>query len=125
WRGCYARVQATRWLRNLSGLLSHSSGPPPHHPSFPTRRSSDIVSRRLSSGGGPGGCCASPAAARTLATSAAASRAIRAASSAPRSEEHTSELQSLRQRVCRLLLEKKKCQCHATHQGACRGVLAA
>src|SRR5437899_8481685 len=27
---------------------------------------------------------------------------------APRSEEHTSELQSLRQIVCRLLLEKKK-----------------
>src|SRR5437899_4444357 len=27
---------------------------------------------------------------------------------APRSEEHTSELQSLRQLVCRLLLEKKK-----------------
>src|SRR5262245_63482146 len=28
--------------------------------------------------------------------------------SSPRSEEHTSELQSLRQLVCRLLLEKKK-----------------
>src|SRR5471030_3526518 len=28
--------------------------------------------------------------------------------SRPRSEEHTSELQSLRQLVCRLLLEKKK-----------------
>src|SRR5258705_1549803 len=27
-----------------------------------------------------------------------------------RSEEHTSELQSLRHIVCRLLLEKKKCQ---------------
>src|ERR1035438_1761371 len=30
------------------------------------------------------------------------------ASSQPRSEEHTSELQSLRHLVCRLLLEKKK-----------------
>src|SRR5947199_4992490 len=29
-------------------------------------------------------------------------------SEAPRSEEHTSELQSLRHLVCRLLLEKKK-----------------
>src|SRR5205814_9533156 len=29
---------------------------------------------------------------------------------APRSEEHTSELQSLRHLVCRLLLEKKKTQ---------------
>src|SRR5205814_8674666 len=30
-------------------------------------------------------------------------------SGVPRSEEHTSELQSLRHLVCRLLLEKKKC----------------
>src|SRR5947199_6716009 len=29
-----------------------------------------------------------------------------------RSEEHTSELQSLRHLVCRLLLEKKKSSCH-------------
>src|SRR5438045_6110044 len=33
---------------------------------------------------------------------------IREAASAARSEEHTSELQSLRHLVCRLLLEKKK-----------------
>src|SRR5947199_6181074 len=39
----------------------------------------------------------------------------------PRSEEHTSELQSLRHLVCRLLLEKKKniaakaSQCNRTH----------
>src|SRR5205814_3657472 len=34
----------------------------------------------------------------------------------PRSEEHTSELQSLRHLVCRLLLEKKKkLTCHDTH----------
>src|SRR5947199_2894805 len=33
-------------------------------------------------------------------------------SSEPRSEEHTSELQSLRQLVCRLLLEKKKDNYH-------------
>src|SRR5205814_8823208 len=35
-------------------------------------------------------------------------RARRCASGSSRSEEHTSELQSLRQLVCRLLLEKKK-----------------
>src|SRR5947199_6107510 len=38
----------------------------------------------------------------------------------PRSEEHTSELQSLRHLVCRLLLEKKNCafqQCHSNQQG--------
>src|SRR2546425_9136421 len=33
---------------------------------------------------------------------------IRVPSAAPRSEEHTSELQSLAYLVCRLLLEKKK-----------------
>src|SRR5258705_5604470 len=32
----------------------------------------------------------------------------------PRSEEHTSELQSLRHLVCRLLLEKKKKDTHMT-----------
>src|SRR5438093_4506445 len=33
---------------------------------------------------------------------------IRSGSASPRSEEHTSELQSLTNLVCRLLLEKKK-----------------
>src|SRR5436853_6644452 len=33
-----------------------------------------------------------------------------------RSEEHTSELQSLRHLVCRLLLEKKKKQIQANHE---------
>src|SRR3712207_8621697 len=33
---------------------------------------------------------------------------------APRSEEHTSELQSRQYLVCRLLLEKKQCQSHVT-----------
>src|SRR2546425_8811937 len=38
-----------------------------------------------------------------------------------RSEEHTSELQSLAYLVCRLLLEKKKpMQCHATHRAYAR-----
>src|SRR2546427_5969148 len=32
----------------------------------------------------------------------------------PRSEEHTSELQSQSNLVCRLLLEKKKKKCHST-----------
>src|SRR5205814_6946435 len=35
-------------------------------------------------------------------------RELRVCTSLPRSEEHTSELQSLRHLVCRLLLEKKK-----------------
>src|SRR2546430_7749099 len=33
----------------------------------------------------------------------------------PRSEEHTSELQSQSNLVCRLLLEKKKRRCHQPH----------
>src|SRR5258705_6884130 len=44
-----------------------------------------------------------------------------------RSEEHTSELQSLRHLVCRLLLEKKKsarCQRVAVHSGAPGQMLA-
>src|SRR5690349_24224982 len=47
-------------------------------------------------------CCSTAAAPRW--------RSIRAATSSdrPRSEEHTSELQSRRDLVCRLLLEKKK-----------------
>src|SRR5436853_4736396 len=37
-----------------------------------------------------------------------------------RSEEHTSELQSLRHLVCRLLLEKKKAQCKGKRMAAAR-----
>src|SRR5690606_42062152 len=36
----------------------------------------------------------------------------------PRSEEHTSELQSRENLVCRLLLEKKKTESTATHVGS-------
>src|SRR5438093_3050832 len=64
--------------------------------SFPTRRSSDLVvaERRRRT--------------RRLARSRALTRARqRARVGARRSEEHTSELQSLTNLVCRLLLEKK------------------
>src|SRR5438045_6913184 len=63
--------------------------------SFPTRRSSDLASVSSS----PLVCsdCVPPS------TAASAWMVTRT-----RSEEHTSELQSLRQLVCRLLLEKKK-----------------
>src|SRR5262249_59614457 len=84
---------------------------PAHHralPSFPTRRSSDLGSER--------------AATAVLAASNDATKTnrvdctptvMRAArplclSKTGRSEEHTSELQSLTNLVCRLLLEKKK-----------------
>src|SRR5437899_8893577 len=40
----------------------------------------------------------------------------RALGARPRSEEHTSELQSLRHLVCRLLLEKKNTNVHAAYR---------
>src|SRR5438045_8389344 len=67
---------------------------PPQLHSFPTRRSSDL--NALSRARASVGALAPPA------SSTAPTREAR------RSEEHTSELQSLRHLVCRLLLEKKK-----------------
>src|SRR5262249_58283195 len=103
----------------FSRLPSSSSPAPPHLPSFPTRRSSDLASSHQSG---------SRAVARSLrtqrrpiirsithalrirqllglkgSTGSIRSRRSRGA----RSEEHTSELQSLTNLVCRLLLEKK------------------
>src|SRR2546425_9413388 len=49
-----------------------------------------------------------PVARSILATASARQCGSSATSGAPRSEEHTSELQSLAYLVCRLLLEKKK-----------------
>src|SRR5437867_9539862 len=73
--------------------------------SFPTRRSSDLARRK-------------PISTSRSASSTITSRAGSMASSSPpdhwrrrgRSEEHTSELQSPYDLVCRLLLEKKKQQ---------------
>src|SRR5207249_10851875 len=95
----------------------HSHPPPPDLHSFPTRRSSDLpgATDDPASPPLPGGA-SSPAlrasAARTRAArfpngpAGSAARLCRAA--AARSEEHTSELQSRFDLVCRLLLEKKK-----------------
>src|SRR5205085_10648790 len=84
--------------------------------SFPTRRSSDLyVTRMAAAWSGVGGVT------WTSTTSWTRSRrvcTVRASSTVPehpvraptsvRSEEHTSELQSQSNLVCRLLLEKKK-----------------
>src|SRR2546425_10382835 len=59
------------------------------------------------------GSCGRPSACPT-ATGATAFRSAASRPSAPRSEEHTSELQSLAYLVCRLLLEKKKKKYKAT-----------
>src|SRR5438093_12115254 len=52
--------------------------------------------------------CPFPGSARTESTKRSGSAAESAQSRCARSEEHTSELQSLTNLVCRLLLEKKK-----------------
>src|SRR3712207_2903680 len=53
--------------------------------------------------------CPTPAMVRVISSSARSVRSMcRTPSSPPRSEEHTSELQSRQYLVCRLLLEKKK-----------------
>src|SRR5690606_40236623 len=99
-------------------------------PSFPTRRSSDLTTMHAAiDGEGPAGIdfASSPGTpcVVTGATSACVTRPIYAGTTTrwptfappylstsvllmtPRSEEHTSELQSRENLVCRLLLEKK------------------
>src|SRR5205814_10322110 len=82
-----------------------SLAPPDLH-SFPTRRSSDLICRRSIGGRHKQKCRTFLWDAAFLATVHLKFRDLRPR--APRSEEHTSELQSLRHLVCRLLLEKKK-----------------
>src|SRR5205814_9532457 len=87
--------------------------------SFPTRRSSDLVSwwlqdRNIGMALGLEYRFACVINKQKKAREAHATdsrmhlRRSRCAAGDPRSEEHTSELQSLRHLVCRLLLEKKK-----------------
>src|SRR5690606_41648108 len=96
------------------------SGPQRDLHSFPTRRSSDLAARRIGSGWGfrnqtswrvtMASKCPSIPARRTMAWASRRARVVTTASR--RSEEHTSELQSRENLVCRLLLEKKKKQRH-------------
>src|SRR2546425_2983486 len=81
---------------------------PPRSTLFPTRRSSDLncafgffTCSRMAS------CCAFHESGAGC-PFAIASRAASPATRGKRSEEHTSELQSLAYLVCRLLLEKNK-----------------
>src|SRR5699024_12755652 len=101
-------------------LIVHSTCCHLYIHSFPTRRSSDLVCVEI---GRPVWLCASAAAIKTFSSSGVIfpslepiSAMIPAFSFVPsipcsissRSEEHTSELQSRFDLVCRLLLEKKK-----------------
>src|SRR5687768_17820656 len=77
-------------------------------PSFPTRRSSDLwVPLALLWFGQSEGAMLFVVVMGTM-WSVAIATDTGARTIPPRSEEHTSELQSRLQRVCRLLLEKKK-----------------
>src|SRR5437899_9322162 len=80
-------------------------------PSFPTRRSSDLSEGARTVSSASSGSAVSRIA-RTGPTALPPEMALALPGppsfSLPRSEEHTSELQSLRHLVCRLLLEKKK-----------------
>src|SRR5690349_23987146 len=73
---------------------------PPRSTLFPTRRSSDLSARSSASRSG------SPPTPRAPRRDSRRER--RPLARPHRSEEHTSELQSRRDLVCRLLLEKKK-----------------
>src|SRR5690606_41912595 len=95
----------------LSDLWLSYCGAPLHLHSFPTRRSSDLVSAGDVILSAP-----KQAGHGDLATNVAMMFAKRAGKNprelaeaiVTRSEEHTSELQSRENLVCRLLLEKKK-----------------
>src|SRR5262245_65459502 len=75
--------------------------------SFPTRRSSDLCVEQNIRGPGTRPAWIAFRSAMSLKPHEATLRTVVKPAS-PRSEEHTSELQSLRHLVCRLLLEKKK-----------------
>src|SRR5205823_15005299 len=105
-----SRLHYSQPLTSVLLFSLQSSLPPPHLHSFPTRRSSDLLRPLIPRH--------RPAAGRARVVAQCAGRAhprrdrprldardhpsLRA-----RSEEHTSELQSLAYLVCRLLLEKK------------------
>src|SRR5206468_12783092 len=105
-------------------LFLHSPGPPPTHHSFPTRRSSDLDETTIDPHPGvpidrakakirllpPDDIRANRRRrGRGILRTWQASRVTRPARGVFfRSEEHTSELQSRSDLVCRLLLEKKK-----------------
>src|SRR5205823_14005698 len=90
------RVSAQAPASSAYSFSIHSSVPPRRLHSFPTRRSSDLSAR---------GAPRSPSPARRRTRYRGIPMGCRRYS---RSEEHTSELQSLAYLVCRLLLEKKK-----------------
>src|SRR5438046_4652097 len=81
---------------------------PPRSAPFPTRRSSDLSPREERRAARRRETCFEPAMTRLNLLLVAVLTACALGLVTSRSEEHTSELQSLTNLVCRLLLEKKK-----------------
>src|SRR5207302_5214305 len=103
------RIGATMLLAQVRKcFFLHQSFAHSHLHSFPTRRSSDLTARRLTittRSNAPGKSC------RLRLSPMAGVPRLAELCHLPlhlRSEEHTSELQSRENLVCRLLLEKKK-----------------
>src|SRR5690606_41655647 len=106
------RITTTIYLADHTFLFFYTDGPRRALHSFPTRRSSDLGEGQARARQDvPDRLRAGPARARRgaeerLRESPPVRQVARGA--AHRSEEHTSELQSRENLVCRLLLEKKK-----------------
>src|SRR5699024_12664517 len=104
----------TSLSHDLPFLLFFIAGPPPHRdlPSFPTRRSSDLI--KLGKLFALSLIAFNSAFSATFSVTGAgfslpgSANWLHADNTNARSEEHTSELQSRFDLVCRLLLEKKK-----------------
>src|SRR5205823_14096140 len=101
-------------LSTFSSFFFYCYAHPPNLHSFPTRRSSDLVKRNLGFDVTIVTSAPTDAEAKSLLMELGvpftdkAKRPQAAKPADARSEEHTSELQSLAYLVCRLLLEKKK-----------------
>src|SRR5690606_41326461 len=106
-----AYLTCCRFLLSLQSPFFSRSGLPRDLPSFPTRRSSDLgisMPTRSVPFGAVSPVSAGASSAEVASPEGCADSGAAGAAHAARSEEHTSELQSRENLVCRLLLEKKK-----------------
>src|SRR2546421_638078 len=119
-RGAVLRQPVARHGRCIPGRWAHGGDhvPPRGRPATPDqapqprcRASSTRHRARLPRGRGPGAACTLPRGGKRAScwrSSAGVGAPCQGRQRLPRSEEHTSELQSRSDLVCRLLLEKKK-----------------
>src|SRR5690606_41893336 len=110
-RSLYTNALSALFVSLLHVIFFYSYGDLRGLHSFPTRRSSDLLaqskeSNKIESGDVVGSTTRRQAMKRMMWVAPA----VVATATLRRSEEHTSELQSRENLVCRLLLEKKKTQ---------------